>query len=254
MNLLNSFRSEILKTRRSASLYFTIIAAAIVPLIFLLDVTFDGVSAPNRIDPLNAFFREGFGVMGLVIFPMFVILICTLLPQIEYRNNTWKQVFASPQGLAHLFMAKFLNVQLLILIFLVSFNVFMALSAVAAHFIDPSLNLLNQRLDKYELLTKNLNFYIAILAVSAIQFCIGLRLKNFIIPVAIGIAMWFAALLMLLEFEAGYASFFPYAYLAFSSFPKYASQLGDIQVRSVGYAALFLIIGFIDFTRRRIRA
>lgn len=254
MNLLISLRSEILKTRRTASLYFTIIAAAVVPLMFLLDVSFDGVSAPNRKDPLNAFFREGFTIIGVVIFPMFVILICTLLPQIEYRNNTWKQVFASPQPMARVFIAKFLNVHLLILIFLVSYNISMALSAVAVHFIDPSLNLLNQPLDGYKLLARNANAYIAIIAISAIQFWIGLRVKNFIIPVAIGIAMWFAGCMMLLEFHTGYADLFPYTYLAFITFPKYEPQIVNIQFNSVGYAVLFLIIGFIDFNRRRMKS
>ena len=89
MNLLISVRSEILKTKRTAAFYLTIIAAALVPFILLLDVCFDGISPENMKDAFNALLREGFGILSVLIFPMFVILVCTLLPQIEFRNNTW---------------------------------------------------------------------------------------------------------------------------------------------------------------------
>lgn len=89
MNLLTSFRSEILKTKGTASWYLTVIAAAIFPLLLLLDVCIDGVSRETLKDPLNIFFTEGFKGLNLLILPIYVILICTLLPQIEYRNNAW---------------------------------------------------------------------------------------------------------------------------------------------------------------------
>ena len=254
MNLLISFRSEILKTKRTASLYLAVIAAAIVPVIFLLDVSFDGVSAPNRKDPLNAFFREGFIMTGVLIFPMFVMLICTLLPQIEYRNNTWKQLFASPQTMATVFFAKFLNVHLLILTYLVSYNVFMTLAIVAVHFIDPSLHLLNQPFEGDVMLTKNINSYVGILALSTIQFWIGFHFRNFIIPIAIGIALWFIGSVMLLDFNSSVADFFPYSYLGFTIFPKYNSQVPNVLLRSIGYALVFLAIAFLDFKRRRMKA
>jgi hypothetical protein len=254
MNLLISFRSEILKTKRTPSFYLTIITAAIIPLMFLLDVCFDGVSEPNRKDSLNAFFRQGFMMTGVLIFPMFVILVCTLLPQIEYKNNTWKQLFASPQTMPTLFFAKFLNVHLLILTYLVTYNIFMAIAIVAVHFIDPALHLLNQPLDGTALLTKNVNSYLAVLAVSAIQFWIGFHFKNFIVPIAIGIALWFAGSMMLLEFRSASAAYFPYSYLGFTTFPQYKSKIAEIELRSATYAVVFLIIAFVDFRRRRLKA
>ena len=253
MSLINSLRSEVLKTKRGATLYFTLVAAAIVPLIFLLDVSFDGVSPENRVDSFNAFFREGFAVISLIIFPMFIVIVCTLLPQIEYRNNAWKQVFASPQTMADIFVAKFIHVQVLILLFLLSFNAFMFLISVATHFIDPSLDLLHQPLSWKAIGTFNANAYLAIAAISAIQFWVGLRFKNFLVPIAIGFALWLSGNMLLLEFNNSHANLFPYAYPAFSIFPKYKSQLAGIQLSSILYAAVFLVIGYVDFRRRRIK-
>lgn len=254
MNLLISFRSEILKTKRTASYYLMLVAAGFIPFIFLLNICISGMPADLSKDPLNAMFKAGFQMTGFAIFPMFVILIGTLLPQIEYRNNTWKQVLASPQTKLNVFMAKFLNIHMLIMVFLVANHLFIFLVAIVAHFIAPALHVLDQPLDGYTLLAKSVNAYITLLAVSSIQFWMGLRFKNFIVPVGIGLACWFAGSLMVLESHSSYANYFPYSFHVFSNFPEYKSQLTAIQWTSPGYAVLFLIIGFLDFRRRRMSA
>src|SRR5215203_7500463 len=117
MNLLISLRSEILKTKRTAAFYFTLVGAAVIPFTFLLNLLMDGIE-DTRKDPLNSILKLHSEMNGLVIFPMFVILVCTLLPQIEYRNNTWKQLLSSPQTKWNIFLAKFINVQFFIFLFL----------------------------------------------------------------------------------------------------------------------------------------
>jgi len=41
--------------------------------------------------------------LGSALLPLYVILICTLLLQIEYRDKTWKQVLSSPQKMIDIF-------------------------------------------------------------------------------------------------------------------------------------------------------
>src|SRR5215203_5451624 len=250
MNLLISLRSEILKTKRTAAFYFTLVGAAVIPFTFLLNLLMDGIE-DTRKDPLNSILKLHSEMNGLVIFPMFVILVCTLLPQIEYKNNTWKQVLTSPQTKANVFMAKLVNIQLLILLFLVATHVFMFVTLAAAHFIDPSLDLLNQPLDGYVVLSKAVNAYITVLAVCAIQFWIGLRFKNFIVPIAIGLGLWLTGTLMALEYHSSMANYFPYSFQIFPIFPNYKSALNQVAWTSVVYSVLALLIGFLDFKRRR---
>jgi len=254
MNLLVSFHSEILKTKRTASYYLTLVAAAFIPFILLLNICISGVSQDLGKDPLNSIFGAGFQMTGFAIFPMFVILIGTLLPQIEYKNNTWKQVLASPQTKLNVFIAKFLNIHLLILVFLVANHLFTFLVAVVAHFVAPALHVLDQPLDGYSLFIRGLNVYVTLLAVSSIQFWMGLRFKNFIVPVGIGLACWFAGSLLVLEAHSPYGKYFPYSFHVFSNFREYKSQVPTILWTSLGYAVLFLKVGFIDFRRRRISA
>ncbi len=252
MNLLISLRSELLKTRK-ASFYLTLIAAAAGPVMYLLNVLLDEneIDASEK-DPLNAIFKILSDMNGTALFPLFVILICTLLPQIEYRNNTWKQVFASPQTKAKVFLAKFMNVHLLMLLFLIATHLFMFLTIIGINFIKPGLNLFKHPLDWNTILVNAANAYILLLAVCTIQFWIGLRFKNFIVPIGIGFALWLAGTIMAVQYKSDLVFYFPYSFPAFPVSTKLKLQLTQVAWTSLGYALLFVIIGFFDFRRRTV--
>lgn len=253
MNLLISLRSEMVKTKRTAAFYFTLAGAAVVPFIFLLNALTEGLPDEDKSskDPLNAIFRIASQMTGLGILPLFVILICALLPQTEYRNNTWKQVLASPQTKADIFIAKFLNVHLLILLFLVANHLFMWTVITAIHLIIPHLNILQQPLDVKAVLANTFNSYITVLAVCAIQFWMGLRFKNFIVPIAIGLVLWLTGTVMALEYHSSMSKYFPYSFQAFNFHALFKPLLMQVEWTSVGYAVLVLTAAFADFRRRR---
>jgi len=252
MNLLISLRSELLKTR-TASFYLTLIGAAVGPVMYLLNILLDeGESDSLKKDPLNAIFKILSEMNGTALFPLFVILICTLLPQIEYRNNTWKQIFASPQTKVNVFLAKFMNVHLLMLVFLIATHVFMLLAVVVINFIKPALNLFEHPLNGSAVLVNAANAYILVLAICAIQFWLGLRSRNFIVPIGIGFALWLAGTIMTVQYKSNLVFYFPYSFNAFPVSTKLKSQLTQIAWTSLGYALLFLIVGFFDFRRRTV--
>ncbi len=254
MNLLISLRSEVLKTKRSATFYLTIIAAAIIPFIILLDITSDGLQSDNKKDPLNGIYKMGFKMLYIAILPVFVVALCTLLPQIEYRNNAWKQVLASPQTKANVFFAKFLQVQLFILLMLLCFNIFLPGVIVIVHLMHPEFKIFDQPFNGSKVLTYNVNLYIAVLAISAIQFWLGLRFKNFIVPIAVGIALWITGMMMTFEFKSNLMDFFPYSFQTFPLMPELQPKMTQVAWTSAGYATLFLLLGFLDFRKKVGRA
>src|SRR5687768_13729368 len=130
MSFAISLRSETLKTKRSASFWLSILAAGFMPGILFLALFFNPGEAVKELhdQPWKTFFRWGWQPMVVMIFPMFVILICTLIPQIEYKNNAWKQVFASPQSLANIYFSKFVTIHLMLFFFYFMFMTFMILS------------------------------------------------------------------------------------------------------------------------------
>src|SRR5205809_2124295 len=102
MNLIISIRAEILKTKRSASFWLSILGATVIPLIFFL--VYAMKPAESYSNTWGIHFLQGWQVFNAFLLPMFVILICSLIPQIEYKNNAWKQVFASPQTIGNIFL------------------------------------------------------------------------------------------------------------------------------------------------------
>lgn len=249
MNPLISLRSEILKTRRTAIFYLTLVAAGLIPLIFLLNISLDEISPENAKEGFNSLFKTASQMLSVVLFPMYVVLLCTMLPQVEYRNNTWKQVFASPQPVLNVFFARFVNVHLMILLFIVIFNALLFVVALTAHLLYPPLEFLDKPIRWTEWLSRNSTMYVAGLSVSAIQFWLGLRFRNFFVPVGIGFAMWFIGMLMVMEFGSMNAYLFPYTALHYGVFDKFGHLMPRVNLVSAGYTVLFLLIGFWDFRR-----
>jgi lantibiotic transport system permease protein len=255
MSLLISVRSEILKTKRTASFYLTIAAASFGPFVTMLDILIgEGLSPDDRNVIFNKLFVEKFQMTGLLAFPLFLILICTLLPQIEYKNNAWKQVLISPKSKADIFISKFINIQLLVLAFFVINFLLMYVCAVFLHLKEPSLHVLNQALNGYEIIMLRINSYMVLLGLCAIQFWLGLRFKNFIIPISIGIACYFAGNILVMQFKGSLILYFPYTLFLYSGLPEYQSKVIGANWYSLAYAAVFLAIGFFDFRRKRMTA
>ena len=254
MSLSISIRSEFLKSRRTASVYLTIAGALLVPLMFTLDATLGSISPENMRNPLAAFFRESFTIVTMVILPVFIVLITTLLPQIEYRNNSWKQVFASPQSLSAIYFSKFLNVQFLIILFLLIFNGGLFSGIVIIHFFAPAIQVFSYPMDWNDLLFYNLNAYIAVAGISAFQFCLGIKLRNFIMPIAIGLVLIIFGGILVFDMQAPFAKIYPHAFPALISLPADKSINTQILFTSLAYTFIFLSLGFAWFKSRKVRA
>jgi hypothetical protein len=243
----------VLKTKRTAAFYFTLIGAAVIPFMLLFSIASHGLpnEAKSYKSAINFLFDLSAEITSLCIFPMFVVLICTLLPQIEYKNTAWKQVLTSPQTKLNVFAAKFLNIHLLMLLFMVANHLFIWVVVMAAHFILPELHVLQQSFDPYPVWADNANTYVSVLAICAIQFWIGLRSKNFIVPIAIGIACWLVGTIMVFEYKSTASPYFPYSFHGIRLSDVFKPRLNQVQWTSFGYAVLFLVLAFLDFKRRR---
>lgn len=254
MKLLIALRCEILKTRRTSAFYLTIGAAAFGPFMTMLDFILDGISAEDRSDILNRMLVTKSEMTHYFMLPMFIMLSCTLLHQVEYRNNTWKQVLTSSQTKGNVFAAKFINFQLLVLVYLLINKLLMLLSAVILHFMEPSLHVLSQPLNWGDVLSTMANAYITLLALCSIQFWLGLRFRNFIAPVGIGIASWFVGSLLVIQSKQAIAAYFPYSFHMHGNFPDYKPGFTTVAWTSLAYTIVFLALGYMDFRKRRMSA
>lgn len=255
MSFIISTQAEVLKTKRTASFWLSIIGAALLPAIFLLNLTIESEQAFKSFaaDPWKKMFFAGWQILAAFLLPMYIILIATLIPQIEYKNNTWKQVFASPQTVSTIFFSKFLTIHIMILICFILFNVLMILAGVLIDVITPEFTFLQRSIDWETLLRLNVKTYISILGISAFQYCLSLRFKNFVAPVGIGLALVIGAVISI-EFHWQHIYKFPYTYpiLSYDSMEKTSYPiLENHEWNSIGFCVFFLLVGFLDMKFRK---
>jgi hypothetical protein len=91
--------------------------------------------------------------------------------------------------------------------------------------------------------------YVSLLAICSIQFWLGLRLRNFIAPIGIGIALWFTGMLLVLQFKSSVVAYLPYSLHAYGTFPKYNPELHSVVWISVVYSAAFLFLAYASFKK-----
>jgi hypothetical protein len=250
MSYAISIQAELLKTKRTASFWLSIIGAAFIPTLFTLAYYFEPRGAVKDLAaaPWTIHFTFGWQAMNSFIFPMYIILICALIPQIEYKNNSWKQVFASPQTTAQVYFSKYITIQMMILSFYVMFNLLMIFSGVLTNLLNDQFTFLSRPIDWEKLLRLNLKTYVSILGISAIQYCLSLRFKNFIAPVGIGLGLIVTSVIALnFHWQHIYKLPFAHPILTLMSMKNpNRPLLENHELNSIGYFAVFLLIGYLD--------
>ncbi len=257
MSILISIRTELIKAKRSSAFWLCLIGSGFIPAIFFIMY----VARANKIIPtLNAHpweqhFLQGWQSFASFLLPMFVILVCSMIPQIEFKNNTWKQVFASPQSLTNIFFSKLTTILLMILFLFVMFNFFMVGCAVLANIIHKGYTFLHATPDWVLLLKMNLRTFISLMGIISFQYWLSLRLKNFIVPIAIGLALLISAMI-LLSWEHVDKMPFAFPFLTFTSMTnvdKPGALFLNHELNSIGYFVFFTVLAFLDIKYRKER-
>jgi len=250
MSLVVSLRSETLKLKRTLAVYLCVLAAFFGPFMSFMEYLDMGPTPPRGL-PWNEHFLRGREPLCIGVLPLYVILICTLLLQIEYRDKTWKQVLSSPQKMGNIFMAKFITLQGMILLFLVGFNLFLFVGAAAVEMMHPEL--FEGPIDFYQIFTTNAQTYLLVVGMSAIQFWLSLRFKNFIASLGIGFALWFLAPMMVFSLKWSFVEYYPHAFTMLSVMTGFKENVFAYQWYSIATALVFLCLGFVEFRIRKVR-
>ena len=192
-SFVHSFSSEWLKRKRSYTLPLVAGSAVFIPTIIFL-------ARFRQIDALPSLYRaprfwEGLWLqawesMALMILPMAIMLVASLITQIEYRNNAWKQVHATPQPLTTIFTAKLAVILLLIVQLIAFFNIALYLAGILPALIFRTVDAPASPLPFEHFLKRDLAFMIDVLPIVALQYLLALRLKSFVAPLGIGMALW----------------------------------------------------------------
>src|SRR5215203_7553889 len=78
--------------------------------------------------------------VAIFFLPLGAILSTSLIAQIEYKNNTWKQLHTLPLSLTTIFAAKLAVIVVLMLQFFVLFNIGIYLSVLIPFLVVPGVH------------------------------------------------------------------------------------------------------------------
>lgn len=253
LSFVNSFRSEWLKTRHTASSWIVLIGALFMPvLVFCLRLTDHGKPYKN-IYMKNIWlvlYHRNWTAMGMFLLPFMLILSTSLVTNIEYKNNTWKQLHTTPQSFSSIFFAKLLVIMVMLVQLFLLFNIGLYLSVVAPAWIFSDLQAVTDPYPLQAYLRGTSFFFIDCLPVIGLQYLLSLLFRNFIVPIGIGFSVLVAALLAL-NWRYGYLIPYIYLPLNFKENQNIVDPAMNRHYWAIAYFIATTVLGYILYIRKR---
>ncbi|MEO8669818.1 MAG: ABC transporter permease [Tahibacter sp.] len=255
-DFVHSFQSEWIKQKRSLASWMVIAGGFFTPAIVIVIRLLYHDELP-RIYAADGFWQSLWNASwesaAIFFLPMGAILATSLITQIEFKNNTWKQVHALPLHLAVIYVAKLAIILLMLALFFVLFNLGIYLSAIVPYLLVPGVSFPSAPFPYANFLKEDGLFYVDCLPIVALQYMISLRYRNFLVPVGIGFMLWVGTLGSL---PWKWAFVLPYSYTILNYLKnephgKAAIPLANIHGLAIGYFLLFAIVGFWMFATRK---
>jgi hypothetical protein len=248
-----SLGSEWLKTKRSLMLPLTMGTAFFIPSIIL----FVRLVRPGSLAQVYAapdfwqrHWNASWEAMALMLLPLSIALLVSLVVQIEYRNNTWKQLHATPQALGTIFAAKLTVIVAVVVQLFAWFLLAIYVTAMVPPLLFAHVDAPAGGFPAAHFLRRTLSLFADVLPIVALQYALALRFRSFVVPLGVAIALWILAL-GALGWQFNYL--IPYGYAAIdytTEVPSRVSHQLPLSAPLLGLAtfAALVIVGHADYT------
>jgi lantibiotic transport system permease protein len=253
---INSFQSEWIKKKRSLASWLVIIGGFFTPSIIIIAriVYHDKLQAIyTATDFWEKLWRNSWESMAIFLLPIGVILATSLVTQIEYRNNTWKQLHTTPLAFSTIYFTKLAVIIVMMVQFFILFNIGIYASAVFPWVVFSDLPYPTENINVSFFLRENLFYFIDCLPIIALQYSISLKYKNFLVPIGTGFLVWVAALATL-AWKYGYIipyTYCMYNYLKDETTGKAAVPDLNIHLLALVYFGVITLIGYILYITKK---
>lgn len=245
--VINCFSGEWIKKRRSFADWLVWLGAFFIPVIN----TIIFLAYPNQLIRLHApgnfwenlFFRS-WETMSVMLLPMGIVLAVSLITQVEFKNNTWKQLHTTPVPFTSIYFSKLAVLIVMLLQLIILFNIGILLSAVLPPLFISTIPFPSSKIPMTFLLVQNAKFLVTCLPLLSLQYLVSLQFKNFLIPIGAGLALVIGGLVAL---SWKYIYLVPSAYITLNYFQHLgkATPEHNIIAWSAAYFLLFIISGYI---------
>lgn len=241
MNLLNSLQSEILKVKGSPLLWCCLAGGLLLPIVFVTRNLLIGshMNAFTMEEPWERVCMVVFRPFAAFLIPLGGILVCSLIAQVEYQNNNWKQVHTTPQAYWAIFLAKYSVLFLLVFGVSIVLNVgTIMLGIIPCLVLDGKLPESTFPVDFF--LKQSLTSFVYALPIIALQFLLSMRFKDFMVAIGFGFTIYIGTM-MALRFELSYLS--PYSFVLV----YFDDLLGHEPVNYQLPLVYFALISFVSY-------
>lgn len=253
---VNSLRAEWMKSRHTAAAWIVVTGAFFVPILAIVMRLTDHGKPQEKVfekDLWAMMYQRNWTPMGMFLLPLMLILFTSLVTNLEFKNNTWKQLHTTPQHPLAIYAAKLLVVLLMMIQMFLLFNIGIWLSVVLPGLIFSDLQSPDTPYPYTKYLRGNMWFFIDCLPIVALQYLLSLKFKNFIVPVGIGFSLLVLALLAL---NARHGYLMPYIYVPLN-FRQNQGNVDPAMNRhywATAYFTLFIVLGYILYTTQKDRS
>lgn len=254
-SFINCFSAEWIKKRRSFSSWLVLAGGLFVPVvstIIFLVYPKQLMAIHNSGHFWEGLFQKSWQLMAIMLLPMGIVLAVSLITQLEFKNNTWKQLHASPVSFSNIYFSKLLVLILMLLQLFVLFNAGIWISAWIPSLLISEIPLPVYTINFSYILRENATYFLCSLPMVAIQYLVSLQFKNFLVPVGAGLALTIGGLIAL---TWKYIYMIPSSYTAlyFLQSKDNIAPAHDLQTWSLGYFLFFSLLGYWLYISRKVK-
>ncbi|HEX6160722.1 MAG TPA: ABC transporter permease [Thermoanaerobaculia bacterium] len=256
MTFVHAFHSEWLKRKRSFASAMVLGGSLFTPAIVFVVRMIHHDTLP-RLYAGSAFWPELWRAcwesMAVFFLPLGAILATSLITQIELRGNAWKQLHTLPLSVPVIFLAKLSVIVVMLIQFLLLFNLAIYASGVLPSILVPGVPHPRGSFAALPLLRENALYFLACLPIVGAQYLMALRAHNILIPIGIGFMAWVGALAAV---SSKAAVWWPYGYTIIHYLrgtPKGAhfAAHGGMHWLALGFFVLLTAGSYVLFVTRR---
>ncbi|MGM0648404.1 MAG: ABC transporter permease [Bacteroidota bacterium] len=245
--------AEFKKIRHTPAIWISVVGPLIMALLIFLIFYFQGERLVKMdVNPYNKFISMGINSVIMILFPLFVVIINSLILSIEHSAQGWKMLLTAPVSRLNIYLSKWGLIQLLVFLTLLLYLFYLVVFVYVLSLLKPELNFSMHQLNLGYFALWFLKIFVAVLALSTIQYQLSLWLKNTFKTIGIGLLAVIAGLILI---RMDFIDYYPYAYsaLSFEIFPmNYPdTSLVKHEYWSLIYTAALLAGGWFLWKRKQ---
>ncbi len=251
--LLNGIQSEWLKKKHTAATWLILAGAFFMPVLTLTVrlIHPDATRKENMQETLWTMMHyRNWAAMSMFLMPMALILFVSLITNIEYKNNTWKQLHTTPQTFRVIFLSKYIVIFIMTVQLFLLFHIGIYIAALIPSLLLKDIQFPSAPFPLRGYAKAAIYFFIDCTPIIAVQYLLGLRFKNFLVAIGGGFALLVASLLAL-NWKYGYVVPYIYMPLGLRENRTFVDPNVSRHLCALGYFAVITLLSYILYISKK---